>query len=72
MTYKGIQYGIAPTVDTDVWQWQFEIDGVLRTGKTRTRLAAMVNRRVQLRIDAALDHSGAPAANQDGERPEAP
>jgi hypothetical protein len=57
--HKGIQYNIAPTVDPDVWHWQFQIDGTLRTGKTKTRLAAMASRRVQLRIDAALKRSGA-------------
>lgn len=59
MIHKGIQYSIAPSVDPDVWHWQFQIDGSLRTGKTKTRLAAMANRRVRLRIDAALKRSGA-------------
>lgn len=72
MIHKGIRYSIAPTVDPDVWHWQFQIDGAIRTGKTKTRLAAMANRRVQLRIDAALKASGGSSANQDGGRPDLP
>ena len=54
MIHRGVQYSVAPTVDPDVWQWQFQIGSAVKAGKTRTRLAAMAARRVQSKIDAAL------------------
>lgn len=65
--YKGVQYSVAPSVDPDVWQWQFQIGDDVRSGKTRTRLAAMAARRVQSKIDAALKGAGgvAPAGRKD-------
>lgn len=55
--HKGVQYSVAPTVEPDVFQWQFRIGESVKTGKTRTRLAALAARRVQLKIDAALKTS---------------
>lgn len=60
MIYRDVQYSVAPTVEPDVWHWQFQIGDDVKTGKTRTRLAAMAARRVQSKIDAAL--KGADAA----------
>jgi hypothetical protein len=57
MIHKGIRYTVAATVEPDVWQWQFQIGDVVRTGKTKTRLGALAARRVQLKIDAALRES---------------
>jgi hypothetical protein len=68
MIHKGIQYSIAATVDPDVWQWWFQIGASVRTGKTKTRLAALAARRVQLKIDAALRASGASSATQGDDR----
>ena len=70
MIHKGIQCSIAPTVDPDVWHWQLQIDGTIRTGKTKTRLAAMASRRVQLRIDAAFKRSV--NASRGGKHPDLP
>jgi hypothetical protein len=55
--HKGVQYSVAPTVEPDIWQWQFQIGESVKTGKTRTKLAALAARRVQLKIDAALKTS---------------
>jgi hypothetical protein len=60
--HKGIQYIVSATVEPDVWQWRFQIGESVRIGKTRTRLAALAARRVQMKIDAALKASGASSA----------
>ena len=54
MIYKGIEYSVTATSESDVWQWRFQIGGMTTTGKTRTRLVHMATRRVQMRIDTAL------------------
>jgi hypothetical protein len=54
MIHRGVGYTIAATVEPDVWQWQFQIGNVVKTGRTKTRLGEMAARRVQLRIDTAL------------------
>ena len=70
--YKGVSYSFAPSVDPDVWQWQFQIGDEIKTGKTRTRLAAMAARRVQSKIDAALKGTGKVSVRQDDDGVEAP
>ena len=72
MIYRGVPYSVAPTVEPDVWQWQFEIGDAVKTGKTRTRLAAMAARRVHSKIDAALREAGAAPAGQDNDGLDAP
>jgi hypothetical protein len=63
--HKGIHYSVATTVEQpDVWQWQFQIGDSVRTGKTKTRLAALAARRVQIKINAALKASSAASANR--------
>jgi hypothetical protein len=59
MIHKGIRYTVAATDEPDVWQWQFQIGDVVKTGKTKTRLGAMAARRVQLKIDIELRASRA-------------
>lgn len=54
MIYKGLEYSVTPTGEPDVWQWRFQIGQQTVAGKTRTRLFHMAERRVQMRIDAAL------------------
>lgn len=54
MIHRGVPYSVAPTIEPDVWQWQFQIGNDVKAGKTTIRLAAMAARRVQSRIDAAL------------------
>jgi len=65
--YRGVPYSVAPTIEPDVWQWQFQIGDNVKTGKTRTRLAAMAARRVQSKIDAALKEAGAASDCQDND-----
>jgi hypothetical protein len=66
--HKGIQYSVAATVEPDLWQWRFQIGENVKTGKTKTRLAALAARRVQLKIDAALKASSASSATQSDNR----
>ena len=64
MTYKGIEYSVAATVEPDVWQWRFQIGESVKTGKTKTRLGALAARRVQMKIDAVLRTSEVSFASQ--------
>jgi len=52
--YKGVEFSVMATAEPDVWEWRFEIDGKIKTGRTETRLAALAIRRVETKIDAAL------------------
>jgi hypothetical protein len=70
--HKGIQYIVAATSEPDVWYWRFQIGESVRTGKTKTRLAALAARRVQIKIDAALKALGASSAAQSNNRAGSP
>jgi len=52
--YKGVEYTVVATAEPDIWEWRFEIDDKVKTGRTQTRLVALAARRVQSKIDAAL------------------
>ncbi|HEY7842348.1 MAG TPA: hypothetical protein VID30_01550 [Bradyrhizobium sp.] len=54
MIYKGVEYTVVATAEPDIWEWRFQIDDKVRTGRTQTRLAALAARRVQSKIDAVL------------------
>ena len=54
MIYKGIEYSVTATSEPDIWQWRFQIGDMTTTGRTRTRLVNMAERRVHMKIDAAL------------------
>jgi len=70
--YRGVPYSVAPTVEPDVWQWQFQIGDDVKTGKTRTRLGAMAARRVQSKIDAALKLTSTAPVGQHNDGVDAP
>jgi hypothetical protein len=72
MIHRGVQYSVAPTVEPDVWQWQFQIGNDVKAGKTKTRLAAMAARRVQSKIDAALRAVGPTPAGEASNGVDAP
>ena len=59
MIHKGIEYFLTATSESDVWQWRFQIGDEVKTGKTRTRLPSLAERRVQSKIGAALKARGA-------------
>ena len=54
MIYKGVEYTVVATAEPDIWEWRFELDDKIKTGRTQTRLVALAARRVQSKIDAAL------------------
>jgi hypothetical protein len=65
VVHKGINYTVSATVDPEIWQWQFQIGDSIKTGKTKTRLAAMAIRRVQSKIDTALKQSASSTSAAD-------
>jgi len=53
MVYKGVEYEIA-SIDRGVWKWQFRIGDSIKTGRTKTNLEVLADRRVRLVIDREL------------------
>ena len=51
MTYKGVNYTVAPTATPGVWIWQFQIGAEVKTGTTETKIACLAARRAQLKIN---------------------
>ena len=54
MLYKGVQFSVVATAEPDIWEWRYELDQAVKTGRTQTRLPALAARRVRWKIDAAL------------------
>lgn len=54
MLYKGVQFSVVATAEPDIWEWRYELDDTVKTGRTQTRLPALAARRVRWKIDAAL------------------
>ena len=55
MNYRGVEFCVEQTPEREgVWVWRFEVDGVVRTGKTQTKLKPMAIRRAQQAIDREL------------------
>ncbi len=54
MIHRGVQYTIIATAEPDIWEWRYELDNSIKSGRTQTRLAALAARRVRCKIDAAL------------------
>jgi hypothetical protein len=52
--YKGVQFSVFATAEPDIWEWRYELDNIVKTGRTQTRLPALAARRVRWKIDAAL------------------
>jgi hypothetical protein len=53
MVHKGIEYEIA-MIEPGVWKYQFRIGAVIRTGKTKSSLELLADRRVRQKIDRLL------------------
>ena len=53
MNRKGVELSLMQ-IEPGLWKWQFEIGGVITTGRTRTSLMGLAARKVQLRIDREL------------------
>jgi hypothetical protein len=54
MTHRGVPYTLIPSAAPGFWNWQFQIDGTIMSGRVETRLELMAMRRVKTRIDRAL------------------
>lgn len=54
MNRRGIEFTLMQ-VEPDLWQWQFRIGNTVTTGKTKTTLKGMAERRAQIRIDRELN-----------------
>jgi hypothetical protein len=59
MIHRGVEYFLTATAEPDIWHWRFQIGDRVKSGKTQTRLPTLAERRVQLKIDAALKAMGA-------------
>ena len=55
MNYKGVEFNITAGAP-GVWNWQFRIGDLVRSGRTEARLLLLAMRRVQLKIDRELKH----------------
>ena len=38
MLYKGVQFSVVATAEPDIWEWRYELDNIVKTGRTQTRL----------------------------------
>ena len=50
MNHKGVEYTLTRSETPGLWQWQFRIGDLVRSGKFEARLAPLALRRVELRI----------------------
>nr|WP_249133363.1 hypothetical protein [Bradyrhizobium sp. AUGA SZCCT0177] len=66
MNHKGIEYTLTRSETPGIWNWQFRIGDLVRSGRTEARLLLLAMRRVQLKIDRELRHTGRGATSQFG------
>ena len=57
MNHKGIEYTLTRSETPGIWNWQFRIGDLVRSGRTEARLLLLAMRRVQLKIDRELKHA---------------
>ena len=50
MDYRGVQYELTK-IEPGLWKYQFRIGAVIRTGKTKSSLELLAERRVRQKID---------------------
>ena len=62
MNHKGIEYTLTRSETPGIWNWQFRIGDLVRSGRTEARLLLLAMRRVQLKIDRELRHTGREAS----------
>jgi hypothetical protein len=54
MNRRGVEFTVTQ-VEPGLWEWQFQIDETVTTGKTYSNLMGMAAHRVQQRIDRELN-----------------
>lgn len=57
MNHKGVEYSLTRSETPDIWNWQFRIGSLVKSGRTEARLPLLASRRVQLKIDRELRHA---------------
>ena len=57
MNHKGVEYTVIKSGTPGFWHWSFQIGSVIKTGTTETNLETLAVRRVQLRINQALQQA---------------
>ena len=57
MNHKGIEYTLTRSETPGIWNWQFRIGDLVRSGRTEARMLLLAMRRVQLKIDRELRHT---------------
>jgi hypothetical protein len=63
MNHKGVEYTLTKSETPGVWQWQFRIGDLVRSGRTEARLLLLAMRRVQSKIDRELRDADMPDAS---------
>jgi hypothetical protein len=58
MNHKGVEYSLTRSETPGIWKWQFRIGKIVKSGRTEARLPLLAMRRVQLKIDRELKHTG--------------
>jgi hypothetical protein len=58
MNHKGVEHSLARSETPEIWKWQFRIGNLVKSGRTEARLPLLAMRRVQLKIDLELKHTG--------------
>lgn len=57
MNHKGIEYTLTRSETPGIWNWQFRIGDLVKSGRTEARMLLLAMRRVQLKIDRELRHT---------------
>ena len=63
MNHRDVEYSIA-RAEPGFWNWRFQIDDTVTTGRAETNLAGMAAHRVRQRIDRELRKSPDPRGNR--------
>jgi len=53
MIRRGVEFSLVQ-VEPGLWEWEFQIDKTVTTGKTKSNLMGLAARRAQQRIDQEL------------------
>jgi len=53
MIRRGVEFTLVQ-LEPGLWKWQFQIDKIVTTGKTKSSLMGLAARRAQQRIDQEL------------------
>ena len=65
MVYRDVEYEIS-MIEPGLWKYQFRIGAMIKSGKTKSRLELLADRRVRATIDRELGaiHTGVQRLNR--------